>query len=253
MKASFSVVVLAFTGTLLAAPTTIAPPHKFTCTPGVEWAAYRYCDLCSESEMLHKAGTLDINHLDLRFLLPLRAPASHGVTSRLFAPQLQSPSTSRSVYGRARPTGRNTLVNHRGYLRPSKDGVFRLRVTGAVGDTLVFWHGDKAKGAYSVANADYRTNSGAAAARDGWRDDEYRFEVAAGEIVPFRVIWSNGRNGDGLEGVRILDSDESVVLGAFSLENDQVVTSCSGEGAPEGAEPWGRWEVDLRPVFYPDF
>lgn len=134
--------------------------------------------------------------------------------------------------------------------------MFRLRVTGAIGgNALAFWHGDKAKGRYGVANAEYTANGGGATAavQDGWRDGEYRFEVAAGGIVPFRVIWSNSRSGDGLEGVRILDSDGSVLLGAYLDENEQVVASCSGDGAPEGSEPWGRWEVDLRPVFSPHF
>ncbi|EJT76660.1 hypothetical protein GGTG_06577 [Gaeumannomyces tritici R3-111a-1] len=221
---------------------TPAPPAAPTCTPGLEWAAYYFDRASDKGQMLWRTAAQSVNNLNTPLILQGATPLRTGVTE---APGVvfqtnYSPGVPFSAYGSPIP-GTNiwgSLIVHRGYIRAGRSGTYSIYMP-HVDDTLVAWIGDRARSGFTIADATFKLNENSIPPSRAWS-----FDLAAGDVVPFRLFWSNGGGPGGLN-IQIRDPAGNVISGQGAAGSSQIITSCSGAGAPAAASAWPAWESEV--------
>ncbi|KFA68432.1 hypothetical protein S40285_08195 [Stachybotrys chlorohalonatus IBT 40285] len=235
--------IVATTVTVTAATPTETVPGA-TCTQGAEFAIY--------AVELHTArwrnlvGANDFGPGWINFTLQFAdvQPDVVGVSSTIGGlTSAADPDQPISIYGTTGPAGsalNRTLIDHRGYFVPALEGFYLVSLEQA--DNAIYaWVGDLAVRGWTPSNAR------ASRFLDSDPSRLYSFLIdvrswGVGVPIPFRFLWLN-YGGPGTFNVQVTNPRGSSIYGPGTPSNPQVISSCSGPGAP--ISPWAPWAQEI--------
>lgn len=217
--------------------TTVAGP---TCTQGVEFALYIMNEDNPAVGSIYPYDDTYPSQIDVQDMLSDASLAATGVTPEIglptSGPNWQSPI---QVYGVSGPAGSDEEYNaldHRGFLVPNQVGTYTL-VVADTDDIQLAW-----VGASALGSTGWNVNNAQLVSKLSEPPMSYAIVVGPADVgtyIPFRVFWANGPGAAGFTAY-IQDPSGNTILGQNSVQNEQIIASCSGNGAPAGVS-WGAW------------
>ncbi|KAH7304703.1 hypothetical protein B0I35DRAFT_494669 [Stachybotrys elegans] len=233
-----------------ATTTTVTAPAPVetlsaTCAQGIEYGIYGVDGDSRRSNLAGAANGLGHGSVDLHLQFSGRTPDVSGVSPTIGTIlQFTDPdNVPVSLYGTHGPAGSTMgfgVVNHRGYLIPSKIGDYTIYLDTS-DNAFYAWVGESAISSWSFSNA---------AISRFWppvEGESYSHVISVTEDtinipVALRFVWMN-YGGPGALSARIVDPEGVVILGEDSTKNHQIVAHCSGAASP--VPQWAEWANEL--------
>ena len=115
--------------------------------------------------------------------------------------------------------------NHEAYVYAKIAGEYTITVP-FVDDIVFIWVGEHAYESWTRANADGEVGIGAGSVL------VVRFQLAAGDYVPIRILFVNGQGGRGLD-LTIRNPDGDSIAGSEGIDDEYIVTGTCSDVAPD--------------------
>lgn len=224
------------TATAATPTTTISGP---TCTRGVEFGLYIMNRANPAASNIYPDDVANPSDIDVQGMLSDASLAATGVTAAIGLPAGSNWQQPIQIYGASGPANSDeeyNAVDHRGFLVPNQQGTYLLTVP-YTDDIQLAWVGNTALG-----STGWTVNNAQLVSTLDYQYQTYQINVDAtqvGSYIPFRIFWANGPGPAGFL-ANIQDPSGACILGEYSVKNDQIIASCSGNGAPAGSS-WGAW------------